>query len=125
MAQTATAHHAHVYFREPERAAIARLHARAHHALAGLATVWPIRNQPVGPHLLPMFEIEFAPAQREAVTRWLEANHGSFPVLLHPVTGDDWADHQEGATWLGERLELNWAAFEPREANARLVALPR
>lgn len=107
----APSYHAHVYFRPGEEPLIEALHARAEGELAGMATVWPIRYRPVGPHPLPMFEIEFADAHREPVLAWVTAHHGDRSVLLHPETGNDRVDHSEHARWLGERLELNLGMF--------------
>lgn len=103
----APSYHAHVYFRPGEEDLIEPLHARAERDLEALATVWPIRYRPVGPHPLPMFEIAFPDAHRAAVLDWLQAHHGGQSVLLHPETGNDLVDHTDNARWLGERLDLD------------------
>lgn len=108
----APSYHAHVYFQPDDAATIATLHARAQHDLAGLATVYPIRHRPVGPHAWPMFEIAFQRAQREPVVTWVEAHHGRQPVLLHPETGNDLVDHRDHAVWLGSRLPLDFSIFD-------------
>jgi DOPA 4,5-dioxygenase len=33
-------------------------------------------------------------------------NRGGLAVLVHPETGDDYADHAENALWLGAKLPL-------------------
>lgn len=103
----APGYHAHIYFRPDEAAAIAALHARAQEDLGAVASVWPIRHRPVGPHPLPMFEIEFKHPSREAVLAWIQAHHGSHDVLLHPETGNDLIDHTTHAVWLGAPQPLD------------------
>lgn len=103
----APSYHAHIYFRPGEEGLIEAMHADAQRDLGDMATVWPIRYRQVGPHPLPMFEIEFPDAQREAVLGWLQSHHGAQSVLLHPETGNDLVDHTEHVRWLGERLELD------------------
>lgn len=103
----ASSYHAHIYFKPGEEGVIEPMHARAQRDLDGRATVWPIRYRPVGPHPLPMFEIEFPDAHREAVLDWVKAHHGAQSVLLHPETGHVLVDHRDNARWLGERLELD------------------
>jgi DOPA 4,5-dioxygenase len=103
----APSYHAHVYFRDDELEPATRLHAEAQRALGEVATIWPMRKRRVGPHALPMFEIEFPHAHRPTVLDWVTANHGPFTVLLHPETGNDLVDHTEHAVWLGEPLPLD------------------
>lgn len=105
-------YHAHVYF-DDEQAAFARaLHRQATQDLAALATIWPMRMAPVGPHHAPMFEIEFPHPSREQVLDWLDAHRGPLSVLLHPETGDALRDHRDHAVWLGKNLGLNLAILE-------------
>lgn len=66
-----------------------------------------LRYQPIGPHPLPMFEINFGRSNLEKVLSWLIQNRGMLPVLIHPVTGNDMVDHSSGAMWLGYDLTLN------------------
>lgn len=103
----AASYHAHVYFQDHQVARAEALQAAAGEALGAIATVWPLRRTRVGPHLAPMFEIEFTDAHREAVVGWVKANHGELPVLLHPETGDDLTDHHDHAVWLGEELGVD------------------
>ena len=103
----AEAYHAHVYFDSAQTESARALNARARHDLVGSAVVHDLREQPVGPHTLPMFEIEFTHDHRPAVLAWLTDHHGPHSVLIHPVTGDDLADHQGQLAWLGEPQPLN------------------
>jgi DOPA 4,5-dioxygenase len=110
---TATTYHAHVYFAAEQTAIAEALRAAAREALGGLATVFPLVPRPVGPHLAPMFELNFDPAAREAVVAWLTAHHGALSVLVHAVTGYDHADHTAHAIWLGQPLGLDMSKLDP------------
>jgi DOPA 4,5-dioxygenase len=110
---TATAYHAHIYFVAEQTAIAESLRAAAREALGAVATVFPLVPRPVGPHLAPMFELNFAPEDREVVVAWLTAHHGPLSVLIHAVTGYDHADHTAHAMWLGQPLGLNMTRLDP------------
>jgi DOPA 4,5-dioxygenase len=38
---------------------------------------------------------------------WLMLNRGALTILVHPETGDAWADHARHAAWLGGILPLD------------------
>jgi DOPA 4,5-dioxygenase len=38
---------------------------------------------------------------------WLMLNRDGLTILLHPGTGDAYADHTQHAAWMGEVLPLN------------------
>ncbi len=100
-------YHAHVYFTPESEPIAAALRDQACVALAGRAWVHPLVPRPVGPHPVPMFEINFAHDQRDAVISWLDAHHGELSVLLHPLTEDELADHTLHVAWLGESQPLD------------------
>jgi aromatic ring-cleaving dioxygenase len=101
-------YHAHVYF-DPEssesrdRAALVRERIASSFPDARLGR-W--HDRPVGPHVRAMYQIAFAAERLAAILPWLMLNRLGLPVLLHPETGDDYADHSEHAAWLGEKLPL-------------------
>lgn len=101
-----TAYHAHVYFRtEPERSAAAALRrAVAERFPAARLGSW--HEQPVGPHPVPMYQILFAAPELARILPFLMLNQGGLSILLHPETGDDYADHADHAAWLGAPLPL-------------------
>lgn len=115
MLRPAPSYHAHIYFREAEAAAARELHAAAVGALGAIATIWPMRMRPVGPHHAPMFEIEFPHASRESVLAWVEAHHGPFSVMLHPETDDAMRDHRDDAVWLGQDLGLDLSVLASQQ----------
>jgi aromatic ring-cleaving dioxygenase len=64
-------------------------------------------DQPVGPHPVPMYQVAFAVDEFARLVPWLMLNRGELSVLVHPLTGDDYADHAQFALWLGTPLPLN------------------
>lgn len=72
--------------------------------------VYKLWDKPIGPHTLPMFEVNlFSPTQFGAFIPWLVINRGPLSALLHPNTddGDELRAHSQRATWLGERVPLD------------------
>ena len=53
-----------------------------------------------------MYQVAFTPDLLSRILPWLMLNREGLPVLLHPSTGDDCADHTDHAAWLGEKLPL-------------------
>ena len=99
-------YHAHIYY-DPaasrDRASAIRDRIAASFPEARLGR-W--HDQPVGPHTGAMYQVAFAPDQLSRILPWLMLNRLGLPVLLHPSTGDDFADHTDHAAWLGEKLPL-------------------
>jgi DOPA 4,5-dioxygenase len=101
-----TGYHAHIYYDDPETRARAAVLREAIDAQFDVVLGrW--REEPVGPHPKPMYQVAFAPAVFAAIVPWLALNHRGLSVLIHPETGDDPADHSEHALWLGEKLPLD------------------
>jgi DOPA 4,5-dioxygenase len=104
--QRITGYHAHVYY-DPatsrERAAALRERIAKSFPDARLGR-W--HDQPVGPHPQAMFQIAFEPDRLPAILPWLMLNRSDLTILLHPETGDDYADHSRHAVWLGAVLPL-------------------
>ena len=71
-----------------------------------------VRKQPVGPHPLPMFESWFGHEHLDAVLRWAMLNRQGLSVMVHPLSGDDLADHRDHSLWLGKPLALNLGIFD-------------
>ncbi|HXG51229.1 MAG TPA: DOPA 4,5-dioxygenase family protein [candidate division Zixibacteria bacterium] len=97
-------YHAHVYYTAETRDAAARVRR-------GLASEFDVQlgrwhDEPVGPHLAPMYQVVFTPEAFGKIVPWLMLNREGLSVLVHPSTGDSYRDHLEHALWLGERLEL-------------------
>jgi aromatic ring-cleaving dioxygenase len=99
-------YHAHIYYEDAASRAIA---AEIREAIAAGFQVamgrW--RDEPVGPHPKPMYQVAFGPSEFARLVPWLMLNHRGLSVLIHPETGDDPTDHSENALWLGQKLPLD------------------
>lgn len=103
-------YHAHIYYDPASRGRAAGLRERIASAFPGIM-IGRMHDQPIGPHPQAMFQIAFAPAALVAVLPWLMLNRDGLTVLLHPETGDDYADHSRHAAWLGEVLPIRLEVF--------------
>ena len=107
-----THYHAHIYF-GPET----RGHAQKfRQAILDLnlvdVKVWELIDRPIGPHPLPMFEVDFSNERFEFLMDWFKKNHKELSILIHENTGHDLRDHTEGAFWLGEKQALVFSIFK-------------
>lgn len=99
-------YHAHIYYRnEAEKAEAAVL--RSQLASRFEVTLGRWRDEPVGPHPLPMYQVAFAADQFASFVPWLMLNRRDLTILVHPETGEDVPDHRDFPVWLGEKLPLN------------------
>jgi DOPA 4,5-dioxygenase len=102
-----TGYHAHVYY----HAATTRRDAEA--VRAGIAAggfearLGSWHDEAVGPHTVGMYQVAFPVAEFARLVPWLALNRRDLSVLVHPETGDDYADHSRFALWLGRPLPLN------------------
>jgi aromatic ring-cleaving dioxygenase len=105
-------YHAHVYY-DPastrERAARLREQIAATFAQATLGR-W--HDELVGPHLRSMYQVAFPCELLASLLPWLMLNRDGLTILLHPGTGNDYADHTEHAAWLGNALPLRLDVLE-------------
>jgi aromatic ring-cleaving dioxygenase len=112
MAETAfdpgaiTGYHAHLYYDALTRKSAAKLRERIA-ALFPAARLGNWHDGPVGPHPVGMYQVAFAVADFPRLVPWLMLNRRDHVVLVHPLTGDDYADHAHHALWLGEKLPLD------------------
>src|SRR5262249_53269289 len=99
-------YHAHVYY-DPasSRDRAARLRERVAATFPG-ATLGRCHYTPVGPHTQSMYQIAFPPPLLASFLPWLMLNRDGLSILLHPGTGDAYADHIDHAVWLGSMLPL-------------------
>lgn len=105
-------YHAHVYFDEHSRATAAALRAKIADELSEMARVHGLIDRAIGPHPLPMFEVDIPIEHIRAATDFLERHHGGHSILVHPITGDDLADHRDNPRWIGKALPLNLKFLE-------------
>jgi DOPA 4,5-dioxygenase len=104
-------YHAHVYFDGPEareRAAVLRdaVAARFHVQMGR----W--REEPVGPHPMPMYQVAFEAALFPTLVPWLMLNRQGLTIVVHPNTDRPRDDHLKHALWLGAVLPLDGRNLE-------------
>src|ERR1700732_5173612 len=99
-------YHAHIYY-DPasSRDRAARLRERVA-AMFPDATLGRCHDELVGPHLQSMYQIAFPYTLLASFLPWLMLNRDGLTILLHPGTGDAYADHTDHAVWLGGLLPL-------------------
>ena len=113
-------YHAHIYFDPRERAAADRLHRMLSERkgtgdLTSVTFVGEARDQPVGPHPKPQFEVHF---REDSLAAMLSLIHATgLTALVHPLTNDDLADHTSLARWIGKPISLDLSVLDPPGMN--------
>ena len=99
--------HAHIYY-DPAatRGAAERLRQRIAERFTGIR-IGSLHDELVGPHLMDMFQLVFAPDTFAAIVPWLMLNREGLDILVHPSSGDTYTDHIHYGLWLGNKLLLN------------------
>ncbi len=114
MTSTDAPFHAHVYFEPASRSIAERLHRQLANA-KGALFVGELRDQPVGPHPKPQFEVHFLQDALPGMLALIEAS--GLTALVHPLTDDDLADHTTLAQWIGEPIPLDLSVLDPPGVN--------
>ena len=107
--ETVTGYHAHVYYEASSRARAERLREAVGAAFEVTLGRW--HDRPVGPHPRWSYQIAFGSEQFAQVVPFIALNREGLAVLVHPLTGDDVADHSEHALWMGEVVPLDLDAL--------------
>ncbi len=102
-------YHAHVYYDAGSKEAAARLREAVGDRFQVTLGRW--HDRPVGPHPRWSYQIAFAAELFGELVPWLALNRGDLVVFIHPITGDDVADHRDFAVWLGAKLDLDLKAL--------------
>jgi len=103
-------YHAHVYF---DADTIEQARALCEAAAEKFGVVMGrIHERLVGPHVDWSCQLAFDHGQFSDVMLWLALNRGGLVVLIHPLTGDDLADHTEHAMWMGAVRPLDVGMFK-------------
>lgn len=97
-------YHAHIYYDAASRPAAERLREEIERRFEVVMGRW--RDEPVGPHPQPMYQVKFDPPEFARIVPWLMINRAGLTVLVHPDTGDAVADHAVHPLWLGRKLDL-------------------
>jgi aromatic ring-cleaving dioxygenase len=97
-------YHAHIYYDAETRPVAARLREAIGNRFDVVLGRW--REEPVGPHPVPMYQAAFSAAEFPRIVPWLMLNRSGLSVLVHPETEDAYDDHTIHALWLGPSLSL-------------------
>jgi aromatic ring-cleaving dioxygenase len=104
-ADSVTHYHAHIYYDSESKWRAARLRERVAASFPD-AVLGRWHDELVGPHTQSMYQIAFPRALIDAFLPWLMLNRDGLTILLHPETGDGYADHAHHAVWFGRVLPL-------------------
>jgi DOPA 4,5-dioxygenase len=116
-------YHAHVYF---DADTVAQARALCRRVADECSVVMGrVHERLVGPHPRWSCQLAFASEQFDGVIARLDAERQGLTVLVHGLTGDDYADHTAHAMWLGDAAVLDLSAFEPtRHSDQTAPRLP-
>lgn len=109
-------YHAHVYYDVATRDTAAHVREAIEQGFKVVMGRW--HDHPVGPHPQAMYQVKFEPAEFPRLVPWLMLNRAGLDVLVHPNSGDAYADHAINAMWLGHKLRLRLGILR------RLTAAP-
>lgn len=98
-------YHAHIYYDGQSRERAAALREKIAAAFPE-AVIGRWHDEPVGPHPQSMYQVAFPGATFAAFMPWLMLNRDGLTILVHPGTGNGYADHTKHAAWLGGILPL-------------------
>ncbi|MCY1271225.1 Dopa 4,5-dioxygenase family [compost metagenome] len=103
-------YHAHVYF---DAATLEQARELCEEA----ARRFPLKmgrmhQQPVGPHPDWSCQLAFRPELFAEVIPWLALQRDGLVVLVHPITGNDLADHRDHAFWMGAVRPLDLSVLD-------------
>lgn len=107
-------YHAHIYYDAASRPVAERLREAIGSNFAVELGRW--HDEPVGPHPTSMYQVAFAVGEFRRLVPWLMLNRGGLSVLVHPQTGDGYADHSSHAAWLGAPQPLRLDGLRRRQA---------
>lgn len=114
MDESITGFHAHVYYRGTAEHAAARV-LREHLDARFDVVLGRWRDEPIGPHPSPMYQVAFAPEVFADIVPFLMLNRAGLVILVHPETGRPRDDHLVHALWLGEVLTLDGSVLPETE----------
>ena len=115
--------HAHVYYSDDDRPAAEALRDRFLNTPSQVLFVGRMMDSGVGPHPIAQYEVHFLEDARPDVVAAIEAS--GLRALVHPLTGDDLADHTSLAHWIGEPLELDVSVLDPPGHNQGVARFGR
>ncbi|MBV4540332.1 DOPA 4,5-dioxygenase family protein [Pseudomonas vlassakiae] len=102
-------YHAHVYYDASTIEQARELCEEA--ARLFPVTMGRMHQKPVGPHPDWSCQLAFEPEFVGVILPWLALYRKGLVVFLHPLTGDELADHRDHAIWMGAVRPLDLSIF--------------
>jgi DOPA 4,5-dioxygenase len=99
-----TDYHLHVYYDPESRDRAAQLRTWVEERFPVRMGRW--HDAPVGPHVAPMYQIQFTPDLFPTLVPFVMLNRQGLTILLHPQSGRPRDDHTLNATWMGTVLPV-------------------
>ena len=103
--------HAHIYYDDASRDIASKLRNSIENNFIIEMGRW--RDEPVGPHPQPMYQVSFQPELFGDFMPWLMLNRGPLSILVHPNTEASVLDHTKHALWMGKPLKLCLKKLDP------------
>ncbi|WP_428540578.1 DOPA 4,5-dioxygenase family protein [Rhodopila sp.] len=97
-------YHIHVYYDPESRDRAATLRQWIEQRFSVRMGSW--HDEPVGPHVVGMYQVQFAPELFPTLVPFVMMNRMGLTVLLHPQSGRPRDDHTVNATWMGAVLPV-------------------
>ena len=104
--------HAHIYYEAPTREKAVRFQQKIAANFGGRVSVSRLVDRPIGPHPIPMFEVDLRTEILGELMPFLDREREGLSILLHPVSDEEVLDHTVRAKWLGEKLSLDVGFLE-------------
>jgi len=99
-----TGYHAHIYYDRETRITAAALREEVGARFPCRVGRW--HDEAVGPHPISMYQIAFESSEFPRIVPFLMLNRNELSILVHPMTGDAYLDHNRYALWLGAQQDL-------------------
>jgi DOPA 4,5-dioxygenase len=116
-------YHAHVYY----DAATKPVATRLRDTIIGKFAVEPgaFSDEPRGPHPISQFNVIFESPEFQNIVPWLMFNREGLDVLVHPLSGSNYDDHNKLALWLGTPVPLRLDRLSGKLPESLLPAAQR
>jgi aromatic ring-cleaving dioxygenase len=80
-----------------------------------LLFIGELRDQKMGPHPVPQFEVHFTAGLVPMIEGIIRES--GLTALVHPLTSDDLADHTHLGQWIGSPIDLDLSVLDPPGIN--------
>lgn len=108
--QSIKGYHAHIYFDASTLEQARSLCEEAARLFPPLV-MGRVHQRPVGPHPDWSCQLAFDANQVGEVLPWLAMNRNGLVVFMHPLSGNELADHRDHAIWMGAVRPLDLSIF--------------